>query len=220
MVDLHADEILHRDIKPSNIMILGHRGQPLRAVLADFGLATAIQPQEHLTKTHEGVGTPPYRAPEANYRGTNEVTDVYSLGRTLEFILTRRSPSPPECSLCPRDRGFSEDLCSTLDHVVAKACSPHAADRYQSVQSLVDDLPQTHLDLADRRQLQRKRAISDFEYEGATVMATVMGECLTPDAGVLVTRVRNATTLTNFRNDDGAQATHISETAVNSSRGG
>ena len=54
----HAKGLIHRDIKPENILF-GEAGQ---AVIADFGLAKAIQSSS--SSSFGGLGTPGYRAPE------------------------------------------------------------------------------------------------------------------------------------------------------------
>jgi serine/threonine-protein kinase len=75
----HRKDILHRDIKPENILLAeGH------AVIADFGIARALQASGGGTLTETGVliGTPAYMSPE-QASGTGEMdgrSDLYSLG--------------------------------------------------------------------------------------------------------------------------------------------
>ncbi|EDX76062.1 protein kinase domain [Coleofasciculus chthonoplastes PCC 7420] len=80
--------VIHRDIKPQNI-ILNREG---RVFLVDFG---AVQDTYHYTVTGGStiVGTYGYMAPE-QYRGQAVLsTDLYGLGSTLLFLLTRQSPA-------------------------------------------------------------------------------------------------------------------------------
>jgi len=80
--------ILHRDIKPQNII----RSPDGQIFLVDFG---AVQDTYHHTVTGGStvVGTYGYMAPE-QFRGQAVLsTDLYGLGTTLLFLLTRKSPT-------------------------------------------------------------------------------------------------------------------------------
>lgn len=79
---LHGEGIIHRDIKPSNLIMAddGH------VRLIDFD-AARIPKTEQEQDTHL-LGTRGYAAPEQyGFAQTDERTDVYSLGITLERIL-------------------------------------------------------------------------------------------------------------------------------------
>jgi len=57
----HRQNVIHRDIKPENILL--HDGQ---AIVADFGIALAVQSAGGRRMTHTGLslGTPQYMSPE------------------------------------------------------------------------------------------------------------------------------------------------------------
>jgi eukaryotic-like serine/threonine-protein kinase len=55
----HGRGIVHRDSKPENILL-----EDGRAVVANFGIAAAVNSGEKLTQTGLAVGTPHYMNPE------------------------------------------------------------------------------------------------------------------------------------------------------------
>ena len=80
---LHARRLVHRDVTARNVRCT----QDGRAKLIDFGAVAAFGPCRH------SVGTPAFTAPEVVYRLSLDArTDLFSLGVTLYFALTRRLP--------------------------------------------------------------------------------------------------------------------------------
>ena len=78
--------IIHRDIKPQNIIL--HKNK--RVYLVDFGAVADVY--QH-TFNSTIVGTFGYMSPE-QYRGQATLaTDIYGLGATLLFLLTKKSPA-------------------------------------------------------------------------------------------------------------------------------
>jgi tetratricopeptide (TPR) repeat protein len=92
---LHERGITHRDIKPSNIFLL-EDGTPK---LIDFGLAATVD-STRFTRPGRMVGTPLFMAPELfTGKAANPVSDLWSLGCVLYFLLTGRThivPADPE----------------------------------------------------------------------------------------------------------------------------
>jgi serine/threonine protein kinase len=103
--------LVHRDLKPANLMlvnaeepeVVGRDRRARRAVpivkIIDFGLAKALNaPVDPMSLTRGGfVGTPAFASPEQfdpeNIRGALDVrSDIYSLGVTLWFALTGKTP--------------------------------------------------------------------------------------------------------------------------------
>jgi serine/threonine protein kinase/Flp pilus assembly protein TadD len=96
--------LVHRDLKPANLMLVSPEGgaadvtsdnKKLLVKIIDFGLAKAIHTQtDPKSLTHERfVGTPAFASPEQFEHSALDVrSDIYSLGETLWFALTGKTP--------------------------------------------------------------------------------------------------------------------------------
>src|SRR5687768_5504450 len=87
----HERGVVHRDIKPENILL--HEGE---AVLADFGIALAVQEAggNRLTETGLSLGTPQYMSPEqaTGDRSLERRSDIYSPGAVLYEMISGEPP--------------------------------------------------------------------------------------------------------------------------------
>ncbi|HJW38374.1 MAG TPA: protein kinase [Candidatus Udaeobacter sp.] len=95
--------LIHRDLKPGNLMLISpddeeggtaERGAPIVKII-DFGLAKVLNaPVDAMRLTHDGfVGTPAFASPEQFENSALDVrSDIYSLGATLWFALTGKTP--------------------------------------------------------------------------------------------------------------------------------
>jgi serine/threonine protein kinase/Tfp pilus assembly protein PilF len=91
--------VVHRDIKPSNVMLESDPSDALRVKLIDYGVAKVMGPQTQsgAEQTHAGfIGTPAFASPE-QFAGAGQLpvdtrSDIYSLGVTLWYLLTGRTP--------------------------------------------------------------------------------------------------------------------------------
>lgn len=87
----HQNGVIHRDIKPSNILMSGGH-----AVVADFGIATALQRAAvgRITETGISLGSPTYMSPEqaAGERDVDARSDIYSLACVLYEMLAGEPP--------------------------------------------------------------------------------------------------------------------------------
>ena len=92
--------LVHRDLKPANLMLVSPDGETshnkkLLVKIIDFGLAKAIQNQiDTKSLTHDKfVGTPAFASPEQFEHSALDVrSDIYSLGETIWFALTGKTP--------------------------------------------------------------------------------------------------------------------------------
>ena len=136
---LHECGIVHRDLKPSNIFY--ENGY---VKVGDYGLAKAISASRHSGHTIT-VGTVHYMAPEIGAGSYNCSIDIYALGVLLYEMLTGDVPfigSSPAEILMKHMTATPEinNIAEPFAHVVRKALAKDPADRYQSVQEMVEDL--------------------------------------------------------------------------------
>ena len=143
----HGQGIIHRDIKPENILLSeGH------AVVADFGIARAIDVGgiQQLTRTGMGgPGTPAYMSPE-QLMGDRELdarSDIYSLGCALYEMLVGKPPFAGKdgfvkrfTEASPRVSASRKDIPAWLDATVAQMLERNPADRYATAEELVRSL--------------------------------------------------------------------------------
>jgi tetratricopeptide (TPR) repeat protein/tRNA A-37 threonylcarbamoyl transferase component Bud32 len=145
----HARGIVHRDIKPENILL--HEG---RALVADFGIARAIQTAEDGSATESGItmGTPRYMSPE-QAAGAGDIdgrSDIYSLacvvyemlagrppftGPNAQAILARHTCDPP-----PSVRIVRPDVPTGLEAALARALAKSASERFATAGAFADAL--------------------------------------------------------------------------------
>ncbi|WP_419871808.1 serine/threonine-protein kinase [Candidatus Pristimantibacillus sp. PTI5] len=123
----HSRSIIHRDLSPKNI--LTWNTTPCTLVkLADFGLGRSNRELKQHTKSNvSDFGHVLYVAPEQRERlkdGTH-LSDIYSLGRLLAFILTGRDP----------DNVMSNQA---FYPIIKKATRREPSDRYDNVELMRD----------------------------------------------------------------------------------
>src|SRR5438876_6547669 len=91
--------VVHRDIKPSNLMLESDPSETLVVKVIDYGVAKVMQAQTEpgAEQTQAGfIGTPAFASPEqfagAGQSPIDTRSDIYSLGVTLWYLLTGRTP--------------------------------------------------------------------------------------------------------------------------------
>lgn len=116
---LHGKGIIHRDVKPSNI-ILTEDGQ---VYLIDFDAAR--MPKAELEQDTRLLGTRGYAPPEQyGYAQTDERTDIYALGVTLEQLLTEKNSKMRYKKILRKCRNLDPDKRYQSVQEVRRAFSP------------------------------------------------------------------------------------------------
>ena len=164
----HQNGVIHRDVKPHNLL-LSKEGV---VKILDLGLARMEDPLNAdrgstLTSTGAVLGTIDYMSPEQaeDTKMADERSDIYSLGCTLFYLLTGRSPysgdtmmkrliahreaALPSLSVELEARGREvrgaatvtlDARLSTLDTVFRKMIAKNPADRQKSMGAVIADL--------------------------------------------------------------------------------
>ena len=140
----HGMGIVHRDVKPENIFV----DDSDRAMLADFGLARAMDGDTQLTMAGVAIGTPAYMAPEQiDGNDLDARGDIYSLGLVAWEMLTGKRPWEGETLYAilyrqkyeqlPDVREMRPDVPDRLADAIAVAIEKNRDSRWQDVSALV-----------------------------------------------------------------------------------
>jgi serine/threonine protein kinase len=119
---LHKKKLVHRDIKPSNLLMSD------TVVILDFGAAEFQKP--YSSQSNSIIGTPGYQCPES-FRGIiSTQSDIYSIGATLLFLLTKQAPSGD----LSRFKTMTEHL--DLLRIAFQAMDPNPQNRFKTASEL------------------------------------------------------------------------------------
>lgn len=135
---IHKGGILHRDVSPDNIMLCTDG----RAALIDFGSARILaegRRQNMSVILKDGF------APIEQYQRESDQgrwTDIYSLGMSLYYSITGKSPDNPiirlddDSALIKETDKLSEDI----KNILRKACAVRKEDRYSQADEMLEDI--------------------------------------------------------------------------------
>ncbi len=120
----HRQGIIHRDIKPSNIIVRPDG----RAVLTDFGVAKLPDATAY-TATTARVGSVLFMSPEqaAGAYALTPASDIYSLGVTMYYALTGRTPFQG-----------GTDVAIARQHI--EQAPPHPSEVYPALPRAIGDV--------------------------------------------------------------------------------
>jgi serine/threonine protein kinase/tetratricopeptide (TPR) repeat protein len=160
---VHEQNLVHRDIKPSNIMVRLKDDDSITAKIIDLGLAKTVDESvSEVAISWPGTfaGTPEFASPEQFAGvGVDIRSDLYSLGVTLWFMLTGRTPfrgRPAEVMYqhqhAPLPLERLKDVPQPVVVLLEKLLEKDAAQRFQNPAELMKAVP-TIADamVADRR---------------------------------------------------------------------
>jgi serine/threonine protein kinase len=137
--------VVHRDVKPGNLLFDKETG---KLSLVDFG-ATAEAAMTAAVAEERGnfqmgstmIGTFGYAAPEQMMGGTTVVSDLFSAGAVLLFLLSGRAPSTMPSSRLKIDfRGVVTVKDPKLEALVTRLLEPTPEDRFADASEALDVL--------------------------------------------------------------------------------
>lgn len=175
LAHMHERGFVHADMKPSNMMV-DENGV---VKIIDLGQACAVGVRKERVQ-----GTPGYIAPEQAFRETiTPLTDIYNLGATLHWVLTRREIP------CAMPSGTA-DIQSAISPLSIKLPRPpHKAD--PRIPEELGELVMSCIQVAPEDRTQSMSALAerlaDVESEcrrsgkGAELEGTISGD-IAPDA--------------------------------------
>lgn len=130
--------VIHRDIKPSNIMI-DNTG---KVYLIDFGAIKEKVSFEYTSKSGLStiIGTQGYMPIEQFENRVNLQSDIYSLGLTAIYLLSKKEPLEfPKNGLNINFKKYV-NISENFYNILNKMVEPDYTDRYKSVSELKKDL--------------------------------------------------------------------------------
>lgn len=161
MKQVHQRNIIHRDISPNNIFITN--GQ---LKIADFGLGKDLNIfTSHNTQRTQSLGQYSYCPPEQFMllKEGDERSDVFSLGKTINFIMTSDSRNEQHI----------------FKAVAEKATSVNVAFRYANAGELLKAIEKTivyYEQNQDLKILHSKIKVGTFDSDVTTYISTLSGE--------------------------------------------
>ena len=125
---LHLQGIIHCDIKLGNIFMT----EEGKVVIGDFGesmvknynilqrITQNVEEQNILKYIRQKRGSPGYFAPEIDFTGCSEKTDVYSLGVCFYALLYYDTPKPETIEENFRKKNYSDELKSLIKGMITE----------------------------------------------------------------------------------------------------
>jgi serine/threonine-protein kinase len=133
--------IIFRDLSPENVMLTDND----EIKLIDFGISKIFDPQTKTIAIAKSIN--PHFSPLEQYstRLTDTRSDIYSLGATLYYAITKTLPidaidrSIGKLPLKP-PKHFNKNISDEFNNIILKAMDLNREDRYQTVEEMKADL--------------------------------------------------------------------------------
>ncbi len=143
----HRIGVIHRDIKPSNILVK----EDMDVRIADFSIASIMQPDFDETISHRFMGSPRYMSPEqAQEEPVTNQTDLFSLGIVMYELLTGHHPFESKSfsglihkiinQAPPRIGKYRKKLPRVLQQIISHALEKSLSKRYRMGLNMAADL--------------------------------------------------------------------------------
>lgn len=134
---LYQNSVIHRDIKPENLI---RRSSDNKIVLVDFGavkeVGTLVVNAQGQTMLTMAIGTPNFMAPEQAAGRPEFASDIYALGITAFFLLTRRIPTKNHENESILNEVQEPHLAKILENMLRS----NYKERYQTAIDVLEDL--------------------------------------------------------------------------------
>ncbi len=186
--------VVHRDIKPSNLMLESDASEALIVKLIDYGVAKVMGPQAEpgAEQTQAGfIGTPAFASPE-QFAGAGQLpidtrSDIYSLGVTLWYLLTGRTPfvgrtmeeiRARQTSELPLEQLRSLHLPGQVIALLKSMLAPDPKDRPQTARDLLSAVHRCYARFNPEARSRRRRAVLAGAALTLAIAAIVLGTWL------------------------------------------
>ncbi|MFZ4611982.1 MAG: protein kinase domain-containing protein, partial [Gemmataceae bacterium] len=172
----HDHGVIHRDIKPSNILV----DSSGNVKIVDMGLAKVENKGDDeslpmLTEPKAIMGTVDFMSPEQGFSSKNvdARADIYSLGATLFFLLTRKVMFPGDSSFekllahreapIPSLSNTRDGITPDLEIAFMKMVAKKVEDRYASMAEVVTTLSRLQTEIVENLVATEVLATNCFE---------------------------------------------------------
>src|SRR5882724_13490409 len=186
--------VVHRDIKPSNLMLESDASEAPTVKVIDYGVAKVMGPQAEpgAEQTQAGfIGTPAFASPE-QFAGAGQLpidtrSDIYSLGVTLWYLLSGRTPFVGRTMEEIRSRQTSElpleqlrnlHLPGQVITLLKSMLAPAPKDRPQTARELLSAVHSCYARFNPEARSRRRKAILVNVALTLTIVAIACGTWL------------------------------------------